>query len=309
MKTAETAEIEVLDLETELQVFDPVAAQIAEVKEKNANLVFDYEDKQGNKEARSWIAYLRKLKAPVNEVRKMQKAEAKKLVDACDTRARDLLGHIEEMIEVHHKPIWEIQQREDKIEAERLLKIQQEKEAEEAARQAELEAKQAELDAKEAELHAKQEELERKERERQIAETAKKEEAARREKFSANLLAQAAERREAAEVKAAQAAVDAENRRIADIQREKDRATAEAVEKERLIMEEKRIALEKKEQEEFEETQRINDEKHRSNVHRDIYKSVLLIHVPGVEAMTKDLATATTKALIDGKIPHTQIIY
>ena len=105
-------EIEVIDLKEELTVFDPIAAQIAEMKEKNANLVFDYADPDGNKNARSHIAVLRRLKKPITETHKLAKAEAKKFCDALDAKKRELIGVVEEMIEVHHQPIWEIEQRE-----------------------------------------------------------------------------------------------------------------------------------------------------------------------------------------------------
>jgi len=273
-------EIEVIDLQTELQVFDPVAAQIAEMKEKNASLVFDYEDKEGNKNARSHIAVLRRLKKPITETHRLAKAEAKKFCDALDDKKRELIGVVEEMIKVHHEPVWEIEQREAAIEAERLLEIQQARDAEEAARQAELEAREKAAAEKEAELAAKQAELDRKERE-------------------AQLVADAEER---AIAKAQQDLVDAENRRIADVQREKDKAAAEAAEKEKELAEEKRIQEIEEARKRKAEADRQANVKHRLAVHTDIYN-----HIKGI---TDDpTAGIVFTALRDGQVPHVTIQY
>ena len=49
----------------ELVVFDPVKAELAEYKKQNASLDFDYEDPQGNKDARSHIYKLRQAKTKI----------------------------------------------------------------------------------------------------------------------------------------------------------------------------------------------------------------------------------------------------
>ena len=276
----EEPDIEVIDLQTELQVFDPVAAQIAEMKEKNASLVFDYEDKEGNKNARSHIAVLRRLKKPITETHRLAKAEAKKFCDALDDKKRELIGVVEEMIQVHHEPIWEIEQREAAIEAERLLELQQANDAEEAARQAEIEARELAAAEKEAELTAKQAELERKERE-------------------ARLVAEAEER---ARAKAKQDLIDAENRRIADIQREKDKAAAEAAEREKELAEEKRIQEIEAARKRKAEAERQANVKHRLAVHTDIYNYI--------KGITDDpTAVIVFTALKDGQVPHVRIEY
>jgi hypothetical protein len=279
----ETTEVEVIDLQTELQIFDPIAAQIEEMKEKNANLVFDYEDKDGNKNARSHIATLRKLKKPITETHRLAKAEAKKFCDALDGKKRELIGIVEDMIEVHHKPIWEIEQREIAKKAEEELRIQQEKEAEEAARLAEIEAREKAAAEKEAELKRQQEEIERKEREAQLV----------------------AEAEERAKEKAKQDLIDAENRRIAEVQAEKNRAAAEIAAKEKAIAEEKRADEAARLELEAQEQERQANIEHRKQIHKDIYQGFCALK----DVYDTQTAVAITKAVIDGKIPHVTIQY
>jgi len=273
-------EIEVIDLQSELQVFDPVAAQIAEMKEKNANLVFDYEDKQGNKDARSHIAVLRRLKKPITETHKLAKAEAKKFCDALDDKKRELIGVVEEMIQVHHEPIWEIEQREAAIEAERLLEIQQARDAEEAARQAELEARELAAAEKEAANKKKEEELLQKERETRLAESAE----------------------EKAIAKAQQALAAAENRRIADIEAVKNKAAAEAAEKERILQVKASKEAHDKEVAAREEQERQANVEHRRQIHKDIYEYLL-------DLFSEKEARSLTLILIEKQVPHVTINY
>jgi hypothetical protein len=278
----EPIEVEVIDIKTELQVFDPVATTIQEAKDKNANLVFDYDDKDGNKAARSWIAQLRKLKAPINEVHKMAKAEAKKFCDALDGKKRELLGVVEEMIEVHHKPIWEIDQKRIAAEAAETLRIKQEEEAAEAKRLAEIEAREKAIAEREAKVQAEKDKLEQAERERKIAEQAKVD----------------------AEANAAQALQDAEHRRLADIQRERDRAAAEVLAKERKEAEAAGIR-DREAQEAIEHEQaRINNEEHRRKIHREIYDAF----VKSIGILPQD-AKVIGAAIRDGKVPHVTIQY
>jgi len=292
-----TKEVEVIDLQTELQVFDPIHAKIEEMKEKNASIVFDYEDKQGNKDARSHIARLRKLKKPVTEIHKMAKAEALRFTKALDGKKKQLIGAVDDMIKVHHEPIWEIEQRELAIQAEKELEAKRQEEEAEAARLAEIEAKEKELAEKESELAAKQRRIDQHEHEREIAENAARK----------------------AEAEAKQAGIDAENRRVADVQRAKDEAAAEAARVKRLAEEEQRVKdeevlaakhaeLARIEQEKAAEEARISDEKHRSKIHRAIYKA-LRVQLEWQAASEKGPSQVVTQALIDNKIPHVTINY
>lgn len=303
-------EVEVIDLQAELQVFDPVAFAIEEAKKKNADLVFDYEDKDGNKAARSHIAELRRLKAPINEVHKVAKAEALKFTKALDSKKKELIGAVEDMIKVHHEPIWEIEQRELAIQAEKELEAKRKEEEAEIARLAEIEKRELELAEREAQVQAEKDKLGREARERQVAEDAKKQarEDARQAVIDAENAKIAAEERVKqdainAENARKQALVDAENAKAAAVQRAKDEAAAEAAALSAHVadLEVKETAL--AEEAEAAEQLRIADTEHRSKIHRAIYSALI--------DMQCDKAAATwfTQLLIDEKIPHTHIQY
>lgn len=101
--------------------FVPVLQQYREV---NASMVFDYRDKKGNKEARSHVAKLRKVKAPITEIHKRLKADYKAIVDQMDADKRDALAVVEEMIEYHDQHL-RVVEAEEKAEDER-KRIEQE---------------------------------------------------------------------------------------------------------------------------------------------------------------------------------------
>ena len=82
--------------------FVPVLNQYREV---NASLVFNYREKKGNAEARSHVAKLRRIKAPIADIHKRMKAEYKAIVDKMDADKREALAVVEEMIDHHDKHI------------------------------------------------------------------------------------------------------------------------------------------------------------------------------------------------------------
>lgn len=93
-------------------------AQLATLEKDNSALVFDYESKKGNKEARSHIFALRKTKAALEATRVDAKAEYLRLGRAVDSEAKEIAGRIESMITVHQTEIDKIEQREkDRIAA------------------------------------------------------------------------------------------------------------------------------------------------------------------------------------------------
>ena len=103
--------------------FTDLRSQIAKIKEDNKNIVFDYEADE--KEARSHVATLRKSKTAVNDIHKEAKKyfleEGKKI----DAGKNELISEINEMIDVHAKPLQEIKERKDaEIEIERQKVIQ-----------------------------------------------------------------------------------------------------------------------------------------------------------------------------------------
>lgn len=92
--------------------YNQVRADIEQLKAVNSGLVFDYQSKEGNKNARSHVFKLRQKKADVERVRKAAKADALEYGRQVDAVAKELTGEIEDMIDVHQQPLTEIEQRE-----------------------------------------------------------------------------------------------------------------------------------------------------------------------------------------------------
>ena len=311
MSETEALEVEVIDLQQELAVFDPVAAQIAEMKEKNSNLAFDYEDKEGNKGARSWIAVLRKLKKPITETHKLAKAEAKKFCDALDGKKKELLGVVEEMIEVHHKPIWEIEQKEMAEKADRELKIREAEAAAQELARLELEAREKAVADDRAAIEKVQAEIDRKEHERELLQEAqiRAEIKAKKALDDAENLRQREEEAAAVAAVAAenskkQALIDADNRRLAEVQREKDKAKAEAADREETLAQEKRYAEAQLREKETAEKLRQSDVENRNKIHKEIYEDLL-----SKAGLIPSDAKAVGVALRDRKIRNVTINY
>ena len=95
-----------------LAPYAPIKADIAKFKKENATLVFDYESAKGNKLARSHVAQLRTLKGEIERKRVALKAEALAFGKKVDGAAREMTGEVEQMIEVHAKPLADIEARE-----------------------------------------------------------------------------------------------------------------------------------------------------------------------------------------------------
>ena len=89
----------------ELVVFNEVVATLAEYKDANEKMVFDYRDSDGEKQARSHIAKLRKVKTKISDIHRDAKADALAVCKSLDTKKRELTGEVEEMIAVHKDPL------------------------------------------------------------------------------------------------------------------------------------------------------------------------------------------------------------
>ena len=95
-----------------ITAYNPFRAKIAEMQEVNAKTVFQYSTPKGNTEARSYIYKLRQSKAEVERVRKAEKAASLEYGRKVDTEAKMIVDEIEAMIEVHQKPLDEIEAKE-----------------------------------------------------------------------------------------------------------------------------------------------------------------------------------------------------
>ena len=194
--------------------FVPVLNQYREV---NASLVFNYREKKGNAEARSHVAKLRRIKAPIADIHKRMKTEYKAIVDKMDADKRNALEVVEEMIDHHDKHIRAVAEEEaaealrKKIESEiddcwdmahemNNLFDQKREVERKADEQARIAAEQADAQRK----------IEQAAREKEIAETAA---AAAKEKAEAEM---ARKVKEAEERAAAAARVEEERRRQAE---------------------------------------------------------------------------------------------
>lgn len=94
-----------------IRAYDPFRVQLTDLK-REAPEAFDYEDPKGNKDARSYIHKLRLVKGEVERTRKAEKQESLELGRRIDAQAKEIIEEIETLIDVHAKPIQEIEQRE-----------------------------------------------------------------------------------------------------------------------------------------------------------------------------------------------------
>jgi len=265
----------------EIVAFNQTKADIAEYKAENAKMVFDYEDEQGNKDARSHVYKLRKARTAFDKLRKETKAEALAACKDIDAQAKDISVEFDEMIAVHQDPIKRIEEREEAEKQAALDKIREDREKEEAARLADLEAKEAELKELKAKAKAEEDAKAQAEREKKIAEDAKIE----------------------AEQKAARDLKAAEEKRLADIAEVERKAKAEEV----------RIATELAAKEQAEaaekarlakiEADRIADLDHQNKVKGAIYTCVKEITGNATSAQ------GILDALVLNKIPNVTINY
>lgn len=93
----------------EIKPFSQFEAQLAELKETNSKLVFDYASRDGSKAAKSHIRSMRGVKASIEAARKEAKADALAYGRMVDAEAAALTLQVEEMIEVHDMPLREIE--------------------------------------------------------------------------------------------------------------------------------------------------------------------------------------------------------
>lgn len=105
--------MELIDkVESAVAEYQPFYAQLAEMEVDNTKLVFDYESKKGNKEARSHVFKLRQTKGALETVRKQVKADILVKGRAIDSEKAEIEARINAMIQVHQVKLDEIEQRE-----------------------------------------------------------------------------------------------------------------------------------------------------------------------------------------------------
>ncbi len=92
--------------------YQDLKAELQRMAEENAAKTFDYEDPTGNKAARSHVYRIRQLKGAIEKRRKELKADSLEYGRRVDAVAKELAGEVEAMIDVHEKPLKQIEDRE-----------------------------------------------------------------------------------------------------------------------------------------------------------------------------------------------------
>jgi hypothetical protein len=85
--------------------WDALAADIAYASEQAESKEFDYRDKWDNKQARSWVAQLRKIKGKIERARKDAKAVHLDRGKAVDETAKMLESSVQGLIEPHEREL------------------------------------------------------------------------------------------------------------------------------------------------------------------------------------------------------------
>jgi hypothetical protein len=114
--TVNTTAITVKAETTPLSRWDALAFQIAAAQDESEGMAFNYRDRYGNKEARSWIASLRRIKGSIERARKDAKAVHLERGRAVDETAKLMEATVLGLIEPHQAAI-------DEIEAEEQARI------------------------------------------------------------------------------------------------------------------------------------------------------------------------------------------
>lgn len=105
--------MEVLDKpQSAVALYVPFYSELTRLEEQNTSLVFDYEGKKGNADARSHVHKLRLTKGALERARKEAKAESLRIGRAVDSEAVEIEARIEAMIVVHQVKLDEIEKRE-----------------------------------------------------------------------------------------------------------------------------------------------------------------------------------------------------
>jgi hypothetical protein len=112
-----TAEVISITQGQPLAVYNEFRAQLQELKQQNALLIFDYTSKAGNKDARSYVGKLRRTKTAVDTARKEEKAASLEYGRKVDAEAKEIISQVQEMIDVHQSELDRIEQEEIEREA------------------------------------------------------------------------------------------------------------------------------------------------------------------------------------------------
>lgn len=96
-----------------LAPYSQLRAQIETIKAENAAKTFDLSKPTGIKKAKSHIYSLRKLRAEAERTRKDLGRDALEYKRRVDSVGKDIIAEVESMIEVHERPLKEMEEREE----------------------------------------------------------------------------------------------------------------------------------------------------------------------------------------------------
>lgn len=299
----------------ELVKFNEVTAAIAEYKAENANLAFNYEDPEGNKDARSHIYKLRQVKTKIADIHRIAKAEALGVCRLLDSKKKELTGEVEEMIDVHYKPVKEIEERAARIVTAKIAADHLEQIRVEAERVAENERREEEIAVKEKALQDKEEALAREQEKLEAAKQAEidKQEAVKTAQETAGRDKVEAAARVEQDKKDAQAAAEAEKQAAVDAIQEEARqikanAEAEAQRIADAASQKAENELQAKIAADKAEAERVANQSHRDSIETDI-----MDYINGISSMAEelghDVVEAIITAIIDNEIPNVTINY
>lgn len=97
---------------TGIAAYNEFRAQLVKIKEANEQTHFDYATPEGNKAAKSHIYKLKLSKGELEKARKEEKAASLEYGRKVDAEAKEIAAAIDEMIDVHQKPLYKIEQEE-----------------------------------------------------------------------------------------------------------------------------------------------------------------------------------------------------
>ena len=279
-------------MSTDLVVFEQFEQDIVTFEEVNAELTFEIETEEGEKECKKYLAKLRKVRNRIEKLRKDTKKEFLDKGRAVDAEAKSFMERIDAMHDIHDAPIRALEQARLDAEIDKREKEQAELKAAEEKREADLKEREEKAQAiidqaakVEAERVAERQAIERKEELEAAALLA-----------AENATLKAAQDAIEAEAKAKQAVIDAVAETERKAQVEADRLAKEVSDK---------YAAQQAEQDTIDAgiLARQQDEDHRRQ-----YNNLAL---DAINAKIDDPQTSLrlVKAIVNGEIPNISMNY
>ncbi len=280
--------------QTDLAVFDPIKALTVKVQEEDAALELDHTTEEGEMRLRSWVRTVRGYRAGLEKIRVAAKAKGLEYGRAVDSKAKELKGPFDTIIDARMKPL-------DDIEDAKRAKAEAIVEAEQAAKaKAEVDAA-ADLKRREAKVAEGEAKIKAAE-DAANAETAKAEQAEREKRIAAEAAENATKLAESNAAKQAEAL----KKSIQDNADRQERIRLEEIEDKAAVA---RMDAEV-------ERKRVADEDHRRKFESDVHKAIWLTldrpptsKTTSIHRNAQLAAVNVVDAIKDGNIPHVIINY